>query len=58
MTYEIQISEEQRVVLMEAMRLANQLRAPGEEADLVEGMLFALPAMEEESPGALHSFVL
>ena len=58
MKYEIQISEEQRLILTEAMRLTNQLRAPGKEADLVEGMLYALPAMEEQEPGALHSFIV
>lgn len=58
MAYEIAISEEQRVILCEAMRLANQLRAPSEEAELLEGMLFNLPADEEANPGCLHGFAL
>lgn len=57
MNYEIQISEEQRLIIVEAFRLAAQLREPGDEEAMVEGLFHTLPAAEERDPGALHSFV-
>lgn len=57
MNYEIQISEEQRVILVEWARLASQLQAPDEDGLLLIGLLNCLPHAEELYPGGLHSFV-
>lgn len=62
MAYQILVSEEQRVALIEALRAAGLggSSSVGPEAPLeywVE-MLIDLPAVEAANPGSLHGFCL
>lgn len=55
-TYSLEISEEQRVLIVDALRV---LSPDGEEAceerDLLIGMLDEMPAEEAKSPGQIHA---
>ena len=54
-TYDIQINESQRVILVEAMELLFQ-KSPNEEVDLMLGMFQGLPYANRDSPNTLHMF--
>ncbi len=60
MTYTLMIDEDQRVALLDLIKAAAPLEAPGADHPLAywENMLVELPAHEAEAPGCLHGFCL
>jgi hypothetical protein len=58
MAYTIQISEEQRVALLQVLEEGHPLCAVDAPLDFWPDMLRKLPEAEAESPGCFHGFCL